>query len=75
MSEGPLAVLQPGKIIQLVLKLKEENDTLKKYVDHTSVAKYEERLEKLEREIYLDKQYDKLDTIEWYTDLCSAWWN
>ena len=49
-----LAVLQPGKIIQLVLKLKEENDTLKKSMDQTSVAKYEEGLEKLERETWIN---------------------
>ena len=64
MTIESLAQLQPDQVIQLTLSLKAENDELKKSANETVAARYDERLEKIEREINLTKQYIRRDTIE-----------
>ena len=64
MNEDTLKALDNNQIIHLVLSLKEENEKLKNSVDLTVAKSYDDRLEKLEREINLTKQYTRRDTIE-----------
>ena len=64
MTEQSLSTLANEQIISLVLKLKDENDKLKKSADESIAKAYDERLEKLEREINMDRQYHRKGTVE-----------
>ena len=59
-----LALLQPNQIIQLVLTLKEENQKLLSTATEEITKKYDERFERLERELNLQKQYERRSCIE-----------
>ena len=48
----------------MILALKEENEILKKTTEETIAKKYDDRLERIEREINKDRQYWRRDTIE-----------
>jgi hypothetical protein len=64
MSAVSLAELDTQDIIKLVLALKEENKKLLADVNVGTAQKYDDRLEKLEREMNLTKQYIRRDCIE-----------
>ena len=63
-SRESLASLETEQLIHLTLTLNEENEKLKKSTDESTLKKYDERLERLERELNLNKQYQRRDTIE-----------
>ena len=58
-SAETLSSLEMNKMIQLVLVLKKENNKLK-----YAKLNYEARLARLERELNINKQYQRRDTIE-----------
>ena len=64
MTSESLSNMDPNQVIQLVLDLKKENDMLKKSCEEVLSKQYDERLEKIEREINLNSQYLRKDTIE-----------
>ena len=64
MNETTLASLQPDQMIRIVMTLKEENDKFRMLSEEVAVKKYDERLERLERELNLTKQYERRNTIE-----------
>lgn len=59
-----LSTLHPDQVIQLAIMLKEENDKLRKSSEEAIIKKYDERLEKLERELNLQNQYERRNSIE-----------
>ena len=59
-----MAQLQTADIIKLVLTLKEENQKLLTGASDVVVQKYEERFVRLERELNLQKQYERRSSIE-----------
>lgn len=64
MTQESLAELNSEQIVKLVLSLKDENDKLRSSAEEVIALKYEERLEKIEREINLSNQYSRRDSIE-----------
>ena len=64
MNQETLSTLETDQLVRMVLFLKEENEVLKKSTEEVISKKYDERLEKLEREINRDRQYARQDTIE-----------
>lgn len=64
-TEEELAALGVQQLATIIKKLCVENQTLKENVIDPAVAKgYDERLEKLEREVNKNKQYLRRDTVE-----------
>ena len=63
-TEESLAALNPEQLIRMVVVLHEENKKLQTNVNETVSKKYDERLERLEREVNKDKQYGRRDSIE-----------
>ena len=64
-TEEELAALGPQQLANIIKKLCVENKTLKENVLDPNVAKqYDERLEKLEREVNKNKQYLRRESIE-----------
>ncbi len=60
-----LTTMEPNQLIQLTLALKEENERLITLAnDETTSKRYDERLERLERELNLQKQYERRSSIE-----------
>ena len=64
MTTKSLSELPPDQLYQLIFKLKEQNDELIKSVDKVAADRYEARLENIERQINLDRQYLRRDSIE-----------
>ena len=64
MTSESLSTLQPNQMIQLVLALQGENEMLKKSCEEEISKKYDTRLEQIERDINLNSQYIRRDTIE-----------
>ena len=64
MTEATLSSLHNDQLVKLVMALKEENDKFKLNSEETLSKKYDERLERLEREINKDRQYARRETIE-----------
>ena len=64
MTQENLANLPSHEMIQLVLQLKEENDKLREATTQEMALRYDERLEQIERDINLTKQYMRRDSIE-----------
>ena len=64
MNKESLAVLQPDQMITLVLALKEENEKFRRSSQEEMSKAYDERLEKVERELNLQKQYERRPSIE-----------
>ena len=59
-----LAALNLQQIIRVALTLKEENQKLLVHANDDLAKKYDERLERLERELNLQKQYERRTCIE-----------
>ena len=64
MNKESLAVLQPDQMITLVLALREENEKFRRSSQEEMSKAYDERLEKVERELNLQKQYERRSSIE-----------
>ena len=64
MTQESLSALESQQLVTIVMALKEENDTLKKNTDIIISNKYDERLERLQKEINKDRQYLRRDSIE-----------
>ena len=59
-----LAQLHPDQIIKIVLALKDENKKLLENANEIVAKEYNERFERLERELNLQKQYERRTSIE-----------
>ena len=63
-TEEYLTRIAPESIIQLTLALKEENQKLLANATDVVSKNYEQRFERLERELNLQKQYERRSSIE-----------
>ena len=57
-----LASIQQKDLIKIIFTLTDENEKFKTLATDGLVKKYEERLQKLERDINLNNQYQRRDT-------------
>ena len=64
MNEESLSSLQSDQLVKIILALNKENENFKKTAEDIVAKRYDERLERLEREINKDKQYIRRETIE-----------
>ena len=64
MNEQSLQNLQNDQLVRLVIALRDQNAILKNSCEEAVSRKYDERLERIEREINRDKQYSRRDTVE-----------
>ena len=64
LSQESLVALESPQLIQMVLVLHEENLKLKKSSEENASKNYDLRLETLERELNMFKQYNRRDNIE-----------
>ena len=64
MTADSLGRLPPGDVIKLALALKEENQKLLVLTTDELAKKYDERLERLERQLNLQNQYERRTSIE-----------
>lgn len=64
LTEEFLKTIAPAEVIKLAIALKEENQKLLTSANDEIVKKYEDRFIRLERELNLQKQYERRTSIE-----------